>query len=204
MDSDNGIKDIRDKEQGDSFQTKTKTMNNNSSAEQNFEVVMEDLNLDLRRQLDEDIPFDKTETRPGQGGRKFTYCETHTILNTANRLFGFDGWSSEIKSLDVDCVEQTRDGKWEVAASCIMKVTVNLKDGTCCTKEDVGMGISVMPKKSDAIEKAKKTGASDALKRTFRQCGNAMGLCLYDKGYIKRAQVKGAGAKGPGVRPRPY
>jgi DNA repair and recombination protein RAD52 len=32
------------------------------------------------------------------------YVEGHTIINLANKLFGFNGWSSEIKSMTTDYV----------------------------------------------------------------------------------------------------
>jgi DNA repair and recombination protein RAD52 len=35
------------------------------------------------------------------------YVEGHTIINLANKLFGFNGWSSEIKSMTTDYVGGT-------------------------------------------------------------------------------------------------
>jgi recombination DNA repair RAD52 pathway protein len=32
------------------------------------------------------------------------YVEGHTIINLANKLFGFNGWSSEIKRMETDYV----------------------------------------------------------------------------------------------------
>jgi hypothetical protein len=45
-------------------------------------------------------------TRAGAGGGKLTYIEGWRVINLANEVFGFDGWSSEVKSLEVDFVRQ--------------------------------------------------------------------------------------------------
>ena len=44
--------------------------------------------------------------------------------------------------------------------------------------------VSNAKSKGLALEKAKKEAVTDALKRTFRLFGNAMGNCLYDKEYL--------------------
>lgn len=63
-------------------------------------------------------------------------------------------------------------------------VRVTLKDGTF--HEDVGYGTAEMPKRGQAIEKAKKEAVSDARKRVLRLYGDALGNCLYDKNHLKR------------------
>eukprot|EP00957_Ditylum_brightwellii_P088062 6708588-Ditylum_brightwellii.AAC.1 len=37
-------------------------------------------------------------TRPGPGGRKLTYMSGDSVTRTLNDIFGFDGWSLEIKA----------------------------------------------------------------------------------------------------------
>ena len=41
--------------------------------------------------------------RPGPSGR-LTYIEGKTAINLANEIFGFNGWTSEIKDTTVDFV----------------------------------------------------------------------------------------------------
>ncbi len=41
--------------------------------------------------------------RGGPNGR-LTYIEGHTAINLANEIFGFNGWTSEIKETVVDFV----------------------------------------------------------------------------------------------------
>ena len=43
-------------------------------------------------------------TRSGGGGAKLTYVEGWRIINLANEVFGFNGWSTEVKSLELDFV----------------------------------------------------------------------------------------------------
>ena len=55
------------------------------------------------------------------------------------------------------------------------------------TRQDIGYGSSDGGKsKAQAFEKAKKEGATDSLKRTLRNFGNVLGLCLYDKDYLQK------------------
>lgn len=35
---------------------------------------------------------------------KMTYIEGWRVINLANDVFGFDGWTSEVKSLEIDFV----------------------------------------------------------------------------------------------------
>lgn len=42
--------------------------------------------------------------RQGGGGNKLTYIEGWRIINLANEVFGFNGWSSEVRKLEVDFV----------------------------------------------------------------------------------------------------
>ena len=82
--------------------------------------------------------------------------------------------------MNVDCVTE-REGK--VSISCSATVRVTLKDGTY--REDIGCGsMENCSSKSQAFEKAKKEASTDALKRTLKNFGSVLGLCLYDKNYL--------------------
>lgn len=59
------------------------------------------LQANLNRQLGPEY----LSQRPGPaGGPKLTYAEGWKIINLANEIFGFDGWSSSIINLTVDFV----------------------------------------------------------------------------------------------------
>lgn len=42
--------------------------------------------------------------RPGPSGTKLTYIEGKTAINIANNIFGFNGWSTDIKDTTIDFV----------------------------------------------------------------------------------------------------
>lgn len=49
--------------------------------------------------------------RPGPSGRPLTYIEGKTAINIANDIFGFNGWSTDIKDTTVDFVRLDETGK---------------------------------------------------------------------------------------------
>ena len=59
----------------------------------------------LQAKLDKKLGPEYISQRPGPGGQgKLTYAEGWKIINLANEVFGFNGWSSSILSLSVDYV----------------------------------------------------------------------------------------------------
>ncbi|CEI94678.1 Putative DNA repair and recombination protein RAD52 [Rhizopus microsporus] len=118
--------------------------------------------------------------RPGPSGR-LTYIEGKTAINLANEIFGFNGWTSEIKDTTVDFADVLENGRVNLGVS--VTVRISLKDGTF--HEDIGYGSAENSKsKAIAFEKAKKQAVTDATKRTLRNFGNALGNCIYDKVYL--------------------
>ncbi|KAA1138460.1 DNA repair protein rad52 [Puccinia graminis f. sp. tritici] len=125
-------------------------------------------------------------TRPGAGGSKLTYIEGWRVIALANEIFGYDGWSSETKSIEVDFVDQTSEGRFNVGVSATVKIS--LRNGG--SHEDVGYGkLENSRSKADALDKCKKEAVTDALKRTLRTFGNLMGNCLYDKTYLNNVKT---------------
>ncbi|KAJ7855732.1 Rad52 22 double-strand break repair protein [Mycena olivaceomarginata] len=91
------------------------------------------------------------------------------VMNVANEVFGFDGWSSNIVSLTTDYMDYEETRRYNVGVSAVMRVS--LKEGVF--HEGVGYGM---------IEKAKAKGMF-LDKRTLRTFVNGLGNCLYDKQY---------------------
>ena len=115
----------------------------------------------------------------GKFGPKGDYIEGWHAIAEANRIFGFMGWSYEIRSLTQDSlVEAQKNGKaqWQAAYTCIVTVTVG-----DVVRQDVGFGSGYSAQVGDAIEGATKEAVTDALKRALRTFGNLFGLALYDK-----------------------
>lgn len=122
----------------------------------------------------------------GNFGPKGDYIEGWHAIAEANRIFGFDGWSYDIVSLErVSLVEGTDsrgNQQWQGAYTCIVRVRVG-----DVTREDVGFGSGFARMVGDAVEGATKEAVTDALKRALRTFGNPFGLALYDK---SRANVR--------------
>lgn len=138
----------------------------------------------IAKELNKKLGPEYISYRTGFNMTKIGFVEGWTAINLANQIFGFNGWSSEIKSTTLD-YEDISDNKFSLGISCIVRVT--LKDGT--HREDVGFGSSENQRnKSMAYEKARKEAATDALKRALRQFGNCLGNCCYDKNYLKNVQ----------------
>ncbi|WVN88994.1 uncharacterized protein L203_104210 [Cryptococcus depauperatus CBS 7841] len=122
--------------------------------------------------------------RPGPGGStKLSYIEGWKVINLANEVFGFNGWTSSIVSLSTDFIDVNKEGRVSVNVTAIIRIT--LKDGTY--HEDVGCGQGENVRgKGAALDKAQKEAVTDATKRALRTFGNVLGNCLYDKEYTKQ------------------
>ncbi|EKE37848.1 hypothetical protein ENUP19_0061G0088 [Entamoeba nuttalli] len=134
----------------------------------------------IQQMLEQKVPVDFVSVRPGPSNMKLTYLESWKAVELSNALFGFDGWSCCITNLNVDYVDVDK-GKFKVGVTAVIRVT--LKNGVY--HEDVGVGMSEMPKKGMAIELAKKEAVSDGRKRALRLFGNYLGNSLYDTDYVR-------------------
>ncbi|PCH35239.1 hypothetical protein WOLCODRAFT_145721 [Wolfiporia cocos MD-104 SS10] len=138
----------------------------------------------LQAKLNKRLGPEYISQRPGPGGGpKLTYAEGWKIINLANEVFGFNGWSSSIVNLTTDFIDMNEDTKRiSVGVTAIVRVT--LRDGVY--HEDVGYGLLENAKgKGAALDKCKKEAVTDAVKRTLRNFGNLLGNCLYDKTYTQ-------------------
>lgn len=138
----------------------------------------------LQSRLDKQLGPEYISSRPGAGNQKVHYLAAEKVINLANEIFGFNGWSSSIQNIQIDFVdEHPETRKISLGLSVIIRVT--LRDGTY--HEDVGYGnIENCKGKAAAFEKAKKEGTTDALKRALRTFGNVLGNCVYDKDYVTK------------------
>jgi len=136
--------------------------------------------------LDENPDVDFISTRPGKGGKKFHYYETHVVISIANKIFGFDGWSSNVVS-EWYSEPLLRDNKYSVTCSIRMRVTLR-ESGIY--HEDSGSATKVDGDPAVARCDAAKHANSDALKRTLRLFGNKLGNKLYDKEFLGNVDVK--------------
>ena len=128
-------------------------------------------NEEQKKLLNQKINKDNVSYRPGGGGQKLAYVESWHVQQEANRIFGFDGWSSE--TLDTFLVSE--DPK---CITYIARVRITVGD---IVREGTGAGHGRMGSIGDKYESAVKEAESDALKRAMKSFGDQFGLSLYDK-----------------------
>lgn len=146
------------------------------------------------RLLNEPLLKENVKTRDGTGNTQLSYLASFHVIEEANRIFGFDGWDSEILTLaQADKTEYEKppykagdDPKQMISISYLCKLRVTVKAGdTLTVREDVGFGNGVAGATAygigSCIELASKEAVTDALKRCMRYYGNKFGLTLYDK-----------------------
>lgn len=138
----------------------------------------------LQSKLEKQLGPEYISSRQGPSGGKVHYVAAEKCIQLANEVFGFNGWSSQIKEVQVDFVdEHPQTLKVSLGLSVIVRVT--LRDGSF--HEDIGYGhIENCKGKAAAFEKAKKEGTTDGLKRALRNFGNVLGNCIYDKEYLAK------------------
>jgi hypothetical protein len=126
---------------------------------------------------------DAVKTRE-QSGRTLSFVEGWHVIAEANRIFGFDGWSSE--TIELRCVAEgervigrpphTRPGHG-VTYTAKVRITVLSE----LTREGTGAGHGIDSDLGQAHESAIKEAETDARKRALMTFGNPFGLALYDK-----------------------
>jgi len=129
--------------------------------------------------------------RKGRGNRSFSYVEGRTVIDQANRIFGFGGWGHEVVGdvllRDLDQVNtQTGEVRRIRAYSATVKVTVS----GVPPRTDVGFQ-PVADETVEGHETAYKGAVTDALKRALRTFGAQFGNALY--GDVAGQPAGGAG-----------
>lgn len=130
-----------------SFHSQPSFMDSNS-----FIDISEDTSAklaELQHKLNKKLGPEYISQRPGPGGGpKLTYAEGWKIINLANEVFGFNGWSSSVVNVTIDFVDLNEESKrYNVGVSAIVRVV--LRDGVF--HEDVGYG---------TLENSKSKGAA--------------------------------------------
>jgi len=128
-------------------------------------------NEEQKKLLNQKIDQKNVTFRPGGGGQKLAYVESWHVIQEANRIFGFDGWSSEtletfLVSEDPKCI------------TYIARVRITVGN---VVREGTGAGHGRMGNIGEKFESAVKEAESDARKRALMQFGDQFGLSLYDK-----------------------
>lgn len=58
----------------------------------------------LQSKLNKQLGPEYLSQRAGPGGKKVHYIQADKLINLANEVFGFNGWSSSIQNMEVEYV----------------------------------------------------------------------------------------------------
>ncbi len=119
--------------------------------------------------------------RETRDGRFVQYIEGWAIINQANRVFGFDGWGSEVVGeVNYRPLSLADPDTGESVAVGMYTATVRVAVRGCPRKADVGCSF-VAQDTPEAHEAAYKGAVTDAMKRALRHFGDQFGNRLYDR-----------------------
>lgn len=142
--------------------------------------------MDAKTQNLLDAPLDPRRVmgRAGSGGKTLSYLQTHDVKRTANKIFGYDGWSYDVE--EIVCLGEepfkNRNGKEGIRVGYRATVSVQVHLGEkSCYRSDVGYGdaMEYNGSKITPHELASKEAVSDAIKRCLSSWGDQFGLVLY-------------------------
>lgn len=134
--------------------------------------------LDLLGKPLDPLLVSERETRDG---RSVQYIEGWAIINQANRVFGFDGWGSEVVGeVNYRPLSLADPDTGELIAVGMYTATVRVAVRGCPPKADVGCAF-VSQDTPEAHEAAYKGAVTDAMKRALRHFGDQFGNRLYDR-----------------------
>lgn len=119
--------------------------------------------------------------------RGMSHLEAWDVRRQLIRVFGFEGFTIETRSLDLVAERENKTGdrsRWTVVYRAQVRLTLKATDGrTLTTFEDAAAGDAVnQPSLGDAHDLAMKTALSQALKRCTVNLGDQFGLSLYNDG----------------------
>ncbi len=124
------------------------------------------------KQLSEPILAKNVKERDGNASGSFqlAYVEGWHVIDEANRIFGYAGWTSETIETKLVAEEQK-------CISYIAKVRITVGN---VVREGTGAGHGRFGSIGEKHESAIKEAETDARKRAFMQFGNQFGLSLYN------------------------
>lgn len=127
----------------------------------------------LRQPLDASL----IKHRPGSKGMMLKYLSGSSIIQAANRIFGFGAWGYTVVSREHQIITDGKKGQVDVY-TCDIELHVQ---GAAFPFPGDGVGIVNAPYTAESHEQARKTATTDALKRALRHYGDSFGLCLYSE-----------------------
>lgn len=129
------------------------------------------------------------QQRKGTGGRMLSYLPGHVVIDQANHIFGYDGWSYRLadgypKLLKTHTVVNARSEETTIVTYiAVVMVTVG-----STSREDVGAAAG--EDTPEGHDTALKGAVTDALRRALRSFGAQFGNSLYGQAELRAQAVR--------------
>ena len=131
--------------------------------------------------LNSELESSRIKTR-SKGNISLSYIEGHSVIDTANKVFGFGNWDYTISKLESVSSEVNQNQNHVICYKATVQILVHNDSHTQdVSREDVGFGSGIAKTLADAHEGAAKEAVTDAIKRAMRSFGNQFGNSLYNK-----------------------
>ncbi len=117
--------------------------------------------------------------RDGRGNRQYDYIEGHTVIDQANRIFGYGGWGYElVGDVGLRRIEKVDVRTGEVKVNYAYSAPVRVSVVGAPPRTDIGFHV-VTEDTPEGHETAAKGAVTDGLKRALRSFGDRFGNGLY-------------------------
>lgn len=140
-----------------------------------------------------------------QNLRGNSHLEAWDVRRHLIRVFGFDGFDIETKSLDLVREIETKQGersRWTVVYRAEIRLTIKVAGRAVAVFEDGAAGDAQnQPSLGDAHDQAMKTALSQGLKRCVVNLGDQFGMSLYNDGSRDAVVIRSLVAPGEDVPP---
>ena len=136
--------------------------------------------------------------RDGRGNRQYDYIEGHTVIDQANKIFGFGGWGYELYGdVSLRRIEKVDVRTGEVKVNHAYSAPVRVSVVGAPPRTDIGFHV-VTEDTPEGHETAAKGAVTDGLKRALRSFGDRFGNGLYGDQPPANGRGNGNGNSGQG------
>ena len=117
--------------------------------------------------------------RDGRGNRSYEYIEGHTVIDQANRIFGYGGWGYDlVGDVSLRRIEKVDVRTGELKVNYAYSAPVRVSVVGAPPRTDIGFHV-VTDDNPEGHETAAKGAVTDGLKRALRSFGDRFGNGLY-------------------------
>ena len=148
--------------------------------------------------LDQPLDPSLVSRRDGRGNRSYEYIEGHTVIDQANRIFGYGGWGYDlVGDVCLRRIEKVDVRTGEVKVNYAYSAPVRVSVVGAPSRTDIGFHV-VTDDNPEGHETAAKGAVTDGLKRALRSFGDRFGNGLYGDQPPTNARGNANGSNGQG------